>query len=379
MKRRTIALDISSLDFMTVGGQIRYAADLIRGLTRVAPEYDLLIVGSTEEPNILIRDLFDIPGSVCRYRQFRRSEIRGGSYIDPLRFRALLHRERVALLHALHTMIPPRARCCIVATAYDAMYEMFDEYAEARRSRPYRMHVWALRHLADRVVCISESTAKDVEKFWKLNPARLEVIHLGIDPDAAPVRREEPQNPIVLTPWNLEPRKNLRTLLEAFAALRRERPSLRLVMFGRSGITEERELEFEAQVDRLGIRDGIELSGVVSDEELTELYRRATLFVFPSVYEGFGYPVLEAMAQAAPVIAREASAMSEVLGDAGVYVETADAVMLAGAIESLLDDPRRRESLGRAARERSLQFTVDRMARETADVYRRLLTPEEGR
>lgn len=373
MIRRTIALDISSLDFMTVGGQIRYASDLIRGLTRVAPHLDLLVIGSTEEPNIRIRDLFADSPAACRYRQFRRAGFKGGSYIDPLRFRTLLHREKVNVFHALHTMIPPRTRCHVVATAYDAMYELFDEYAEARRSRPYRMHVWALRHLAERVICISESTAVDVAKYWRVNPDRIEVVHLGIDvqspPEPVALRRE---TATVLTPWNLEPRKNLRTLLEAFSLICRERPSLRLVMYGRSGITEERKREFESHLDRLGIRSQIELPGVVSDAELMELYRSADVFVFPSIYEGFGYPVLEAMAQATPVIARKASAMSEVLGDAGVYVETEDASQLATALASLLDDPVRRQSLGRAARERSLQFTVDRMARETLEVYEKL-------
>ena len=115
------------------------------------------------------------------------------------------------------------------------------------------------------------------------------------------------------------------------------------------------------------------LTGFVSDEDLGWLYRAATLFVFPTLYEGFGIPVLEAMAAGACVVARNQSAMAEVLGDAGVQVETRDPRALAAAITALLADTERRTALGRAARERASRFTQEAMSRGTVAAYMRAL------
>lgn len=374
MISRRIALDISSLDFMSVGGQIRYATDLIRGLAN-EEGFETVVIGSSPEPIEAIRDLAANPSVPCEYRQFVRSTNRGGSYLDPIRLGALLHREKIDLFHALHTLIPLRARCAVVATAYDTMYEVFDEYAEARRSRPYRMHLWFLRRRVDRVICISESTARDATKYWGLDPARLDVVYPGLD--QLPLEHESsgrfPDFPYVLAPFNLEPRKNLKSLLEAFASVRGRHPRLRLVLFGRSGMTVERERDFNELVARLDLREGILSTGVVSEAMLAGLYSGAELFVFPSLYEGFGYPVLEAMAAGTCVLARPVSAMAEVLGEAGAFVEVSDPSALASELESLLGDQARRARLAAAARVRAKSFSVERMTRGTVSAYKRVL------
>jgi glycosyltransferase involved in cell wall biosynthesis len=145
------------------------------------------------------------------------------------------------------------------------------------------------------------------------------------------------------------------------------------VLFGRAGVSDERELEFERIAGELGIRDDVLLTGVVSEHSLRELYHRAVIFVFPSLYEGFGYPVLEAMAAGACVVVRPASSMAEVLGDAGAYVETSDPAALASLLETLLAETSRRRLLGEAALTRAAMFTSERMARETMNVYERVL------
>jgi glycosyltransferase involved in cell wall biosynthesis len=126
---------------------------------------------------------------------------------------------------------------------------------------------------------------------------------------------------------------------------------------------------FLGDVRRLGIEDHVVRTGFLNDNDLAWLYRRATVFVFPSLYEGFGLPVLEAMAAGACVVVRNASAMAEVVGDAGVLVETKDAEKLAGALAALLESPSRRDCLGRAARDRAERFTVRRMAELTLEIY----------
>lgn len=374
MITQRIALDISALDFMSVGGQIRYATDLIRGLTR-QEGFQIVVIGSSPEPIDAIRDLVTDPSVPCEYRQFVRSAFRGGSYLDPIRLGALLNREKIELFHALHTLIPLRARCAVVATAYDAMYEIFDEYAEARRSRPYRMHLWFLRNRVDRVVCISDATARDATKYWGLDADRLDVVYPGLDQR---LLQSEPTGrlldfPYVLAPFNLEPRKNLESLLIAYASLGSRRSDRRLVLFGRSGMTDERERNFDDFVESLGLRESIVRTGVVSEEVLAGLYSGAELFVFPSLYEGFGYPVLEAMAAGTCVLARPVSAMAEVLGEAGAFAEMTDPAALASELESLLKDQDRRDRLAAAARERAMSFTVERMTEGTVSAYKRVL------
>src|SRR5207245_306468 len=114
-------------------------------------------------------------------------------------------------------------------------------------------------------------------------------------------------------------------------------------------------------------------TGLVDDGVLAALYRRATIFAFPSLYEGFGLPVLEAMAQGCCVVARNASAMAEIVGDTGALVETREPGALGACMAALLDDPARRLALGAAARTRAASFTIERMARETWRSYARAL------
>ena len=157
------------------------------------------------------------------------------------------------------------------------------------------------------------------------------------------------------------------------SAVRRAAPNVRLVLYGRAAVTPEREAEFRDRVREAGLDAAVSLTGFVSDEDLAWLYRAATLFVFPTLYEGFGIPVLEAMAAGACVVARNQSAMAEVLGDAGVQVETRDPRALAAAIIALLADTERRAVLGRAARERAGRFTQEAMSRGTVAAYMRAL------
>jgi glycosyltransferase involved in cell wall biosynthesis len=182
----------------------------------------------------------------------------------------------------------------------------------------------------------------------------------------------------VLTPFNLEPRKNLLSLVRAMADVRRTHADVRLVLYGRAAVTPERQHQFERDVRELGLQDAVVLTGPVSDGELGFLHQRAVLFVFPSLYEGFGLPALDAMAAGLCTVARNQSAMAEVLGDAGVQIETADPIQLAATIRSLLDNPKRRADLGHAGRRRSSQFTSDLMARRTLAVYEKALVAPDA-
>ncbi len=380
MNKDLIVIDFSSLDRVSsFSGQYRYSTDLVRGLAELRPNANFLLLGSRPAPVDELRGVFERPA--WRYRQVARHQGRGSYYRDQLSLAWTALREGADLLHVLHSPVPVLAPCPVVVTIHDLMFELFPEYAQAVSTRPYRIDRWAVRHRARRVIAISAATASDLNRLWGVGRARIDVVMHGStfaqvtgqhveDRDSRARFGELCSGRTLLSPYNLEPRKNLASLLKAVGMIRRRHPGLRLLLFGRAAITPEREAQFERLIAELGVEDAVLRLGMVSDEELVWLYGHTTLFAFPSLYEGFGLPVLEAMAAGACVVARNASAMAEIVGEAGALVETADVATLAETISGLLEAPARRAELAASARGRSRTFTVERMARLTLASYR---------
>ena len=179
--------------------------------------------------------------------------------------------------------------------------------------------------------------------------------------------------PVIASPLNLEPRKNLITLLEAYARLPGDLSGTRLVLFGKGGRSDDRAERYRSDLARLGLDGRVIEPGVLSDEDLHWLYRRATLFVLPTLYEGFGYPALEAMAAGTCTVVRDASSMAEVVGNAGVRIEPFTPDRLAEKMSELLRDGDRRTAYGLAAKARAAAFTSERMARQTLTTYRKAI------
>jgi glycosyltransferase involved in cell wall biosynthesis len=292
---------------------------------------------------------------------------------------AMLVGERASLYHNLHKFAPLVGPCATVVTVHDLMQEIFPEYHLAVSSRPYRLHRWIGRTRVTRLIGISGTTVDDVHRLWGVPMDRLDVVHHGttfIDPPAdvePPPGVPTDDSPTIVSPYNLEPRKNLDALIDAFEDVARSVPTARLVLYGRAAITPEREAKFRERLEASPAKSGVVLTGFLTDDQLAWLYGRSTVFAFPSLYEGFGYPVLEAMAAGAAVVARAASAMGEIMGDTGVAIEPIDAPNMARAILDLLNDEPRRVALGKAARQRAREFTVERMARLTLETYGRAL------
>jgi len=178
---------------------------------------------------------------------------------------------------------------------------------------------------------------------------------------------------ILASMYNLEPRKNLSALVEAFSSVRKSFPNARLILFGRGLLTPEREEKFENLLADLGLHDSVIRLGVVSDAMLRQIYRRADVFVFPSLYEGFGLPVLEALASGACVLGANTAATAEIAGEAAELVDMSDSTKIATGIAKLLRDGERRAALRRMAPQRSRQFSVDAMVRRTWETYLEVL------
>jgi len=382
-----IALDFSTLDHLQMtAGHYRYTVQLVRGLAEIAADQKFLLLGSQPAPVSELKDIFG-RGSRWIYRRKIPWHRRGAPYVDELGYLRHFLSGRIGLLHVVHNLIPLVARCPVIVTKHDLIEEIFPEYEATRRDPIYRIVRRRIEAYADRVICISQTTANDLSRYWGIGPERSVVIHHGVEKDFFADPGDDllarhpvfhPETMILASPYNLEPRKNLRVLVESLGVLRHDFPKVKLVLFGRGLLTPEREEDFERLIDTLGLPDAIVRLGVVSDAMLKQIYRRADVFVFPSLYEGFGLPVLEALACGACVLGGDTAATAEVAGDAAELVETSDPGKLATALAGLLRTPERRAQLRRAGPTRARQFPLETMVRRTWETYLEVMKGKSG-
>lgn len=287
-------------------------------------------------------------------------------------------RDRVQLLHSMGTTAPVAGGPPSVVTVLDLIYHHVPETFPRLARAGLRALVPAGARHARRVIAISESGRKDLVATLRLPPDKVDVVHLGLGmapaPDPTPphelrARHAIRPGPIVLSVAAGLRHKNLERLLAAFAALAPERAAT-LVLVGHAGLDQAR---LRARAAALGIADRCVFTGWIEARELEGLYRAAALFAYPSLLEGFGMPILEAMARGVPVACSSASALPEVAGGAAELFDPHDVPSISAALERLLDDPRRRDELVARGRRRASEFTWDRAAEGTLAVYERAL------
>ena len=293
--------------------------------------------------------------------------------------------ERLDLLHVPVYVGPIVAPCPVVVTVHDLSFYHYPEmFPPFRRAYLQTLTRRTVRHAAH-VIVDSASTRSDVVHILDVPESKVTVIPLGVDARLHPIedrqlvqsfreRRGLPER-MILYLGTLEPRKNLITLLEAYALLRRERAldwigGHRLVIAGGKGWYYQ---EITARVEQLKLQDEVLFPGYIPQEELALWINAADLFVYPSVYEGFGLPPLEAMACGTPVVVSDAAALREVVGEAGIVVEAHDPQALARAIADVLHDRDRHRTLREAGLARARQFSWEAMALQTAGLYHRIL------
>jgi glycosyltransferase involved in cell wall biosynthesis len=281
------------------------------------------------------------------------------------------------LVHAPSLAFPPRDGRPLVVTVHDVL---FRTYPNLYPLRAVRFHERALARLpeADLVICPSRATADAVLEAQS-GTTRVEVVPMGTDlspPDPQVVDRvlgaRGVNRPYVLWAGTLEPRKNLERTVQGFArAASAGLPAgdpLTLCLVGPRGWSRGGPQELLA-----GRRDRVRWLGPVSRQELAAFYAGAEAFLFPSLAEGFGLPVLEAMACGTPVVTSDRSALPEVAGDAAVLCDPTDAESIGKALATVLRDPGLAERLSRSGLERARHYTWGRTARETASLYRALV------
>lgn len=289
----------------------------------------------------------------------------------------------VDLFHATEHLLPPLTGPKTVFTFHDAIYAVFPQYHLPMNRLYLGWMMPRFLRRADAIIAVSECSKRDAVRLQGADPARIQVIYEGVDrrfrPPASSQQVSEARCRLglperyLLTVGTIEPRKNLITLFEAYAALRASGSGNGpppLVVVGKRGWLYEKTLR---RVGELGLEKQVIFPGYVPDADLPLVYAGAEFFVFPSFYEGFGLTPLEAMSCGAPVICSNASSMPEVVGDAAILVDPADAAALSRAMGALLEDANLRRGLSEAGPRRAASFTWEETARRTLAVYDEVL------
>jgi glycosyltransferase involved in cell wall biosynthesis len=287
----------------------------------------------------------------------------------------ILGRLRPDLVHYTNYLAPLRGPTPYVVSIHDMSLSLMPGCHTLKKRLLTSSLVPAVARRARLVLVPSESTRRDVLRLLGLDPARVRVIPYAAgsrfrpSPQGAPrvLERYGVRPPYVLYVGTIEPRKNIPRALRAFARVAGSLPEHRFVLVGQRGWKYG---EVVREANRPPIAGRVIMPGYVPEEDLPALYAEATAFVYPSLYEGFGLPVVEAMACGTPVITSRTSSLGEIAGEAALLVEPLDEAGLADALSRVLSDGRLRERLVAAGRRRAAEFSWERTGRETAAAYR---------
>jgi glycosyltransferase involved in cell wall biosynthesis len=319
-----------------------YSREILFGLARSHPEQHFLFY---YRPHRLLRSFPDSLPSNAHRRLLRGSP-------------------RVDLFHGLNQRVDHKSRRTV--TTFHDLFVMTAEYSSPDFRARFTEQARRAADLSDAIIAVSAFTARQVEQLLNVEPSRIHVVHHGvrIPAPSSPHRREK----LVLFVGAIQRRKNIAALVKAFEAM----PSgWRLVLAGAAdGFGADQELRAVEQSTR---RSDIEVMGYVPPKTLSGLYQRASIFAFPSLDEGFGMPVLDAMANGVAAVTSRCSALPEVVGDAALLVDPLETEELSSALCRLADDEDLRNDLVRRGSVRAAEFTWEKAAAKTWAVYQILM------
>lgn len=363
-----------------MAGSGRYISELAHALVRVAGQHEIILFGN-EDNWSLLPDHGCLRVDCGRFTTSRPLRLPWEHTVLPV----LARRYRLDVLHSPVFVAPIALPCASVVSILDMTWFLMPEMHTRVKGAYFRGLIPPSVRRAARVIAISEATRQDVIRMLGAPGEKVAVTHLGVDlatfqPAAAETTHEIAakygmRSPYLLYVGKIEPRKNLDALITAFDAIADEFPGHQLALAGNPGWNYEHVLAAAAASGHSG---RVHLAGFVQDADLPAVYAGATLFVYPSSYEGFGFPVLEAMACGAPVITSNVSSLPEVAGDAALMVDPKDAVALAGAMRRVLADEGLRGQMRTAGLAQAARFTWDRTARRTLQVYEEAYAAAHG-
>jgi glycosyltransferase involved in cell wall biosynthesis len=311
---------------------------------------------------------------------FRAAAERAGHYSisEQISIPVAVKREHLDLFHAPHYVLPVLTPTRSVVTIHDCIHLMFPEYLRHRLGHAYaHAALWTAAHKSDRIFTVSEQSKRDILKFFNVPPEKIVVTPNAIDERFSVIPSEEHviqtreryqlSHTYLLYVGNIKPHKNLERLVEAFHMVREQgRPELELLIIGDeiSNLQSLRRAVHKHQLHRY-----VRFLGFVPDKTLAVLYRLASVFVFPSLYEGFGLPPLEAMASGTPVVTSNVSSLPEVVGDAAILVDPYRAEAIADGILQVLRSTHLRDELRERGLARVKAYSWHRSAQRVREVY----------
>ncbi len=372
MKKIGIDARFYSSNFTGIG---RYTAELIQHLAELDQENQYVIFLNDPQYNY-----FKVPNE--RFKKVRVNA-RHYSLSEQTKFLRAIQKEKLDLMHFTHFNAPLFYTGKTVVTIHDLILEFFP--GKKMTSLFYR---WgykatikrAVNH-ADHIFTVSEHTAKDLQEIMGTDRNKITVTHNGLGGEFHPTTDEnlmkrvseeyKLDRPFLLYTGVWRTHKNLVRLIEAFAKLRNEMgDDVLLVLTGKPDPIYD---EVPATIEKLGLAKYVRRVGLVSEEDLIALYGMANAYVFPSMYEGFGMPPLEAMACGTPVVTSNTSSMPEVCGESALYFDPYDVDEMANQIHEVLHNKKLREKLVEGGLERIKQFSWDECTKKTLQAYRRIL------
>lgn len=358
----------------------RYSRELVRALAASsleidAPQFRLFVADASKAVQPAL------PGANCAWCPTRLTE----RWLSRLWYRLHLPLPienwtgPLDLFHATDFFLPPvRPGTRTIVTIHDLSFVRLPETVMPGMTNHLNQWVPHSVKRADHVIAVSEATRQDLIELYQTPPEKISVLYHGVTADFEPVIEPDSlsavrqkynlgQQPFILSVGTIQPRKNYQKLIQAFATLD---PALALVIVGSRGWNYA---EVFAEVTRQNVEERVHFLGFVADADLPALYSAASLFVYPSLYEGFGLPVLEAMACGTPVVASSQSALLEVVGEAGLLVDPGDVEAMAAAMTRVLTNTTLGLHLAQAGQVRAACFTWPGMATKLLSLYQQII------
>lgn len=367
----TIGIDARKISDFGIGTYIR---NLVRALGRIDGENRYLLLVSREGRDAVAELPPNFEAVVEKARVYSVREL--------LSLSLKLYRLELDLYHSTHYVLPAVVPCRAVATIHDVIHLLFPEFLPNKLALLYAQRM--IRHTlsrADHIVTVSHNTKADLLDLFEIEPGKIDVVYNGVEEVyrrrlspaviSAELARYQLEPGYLLFVGNPKPHKNLDNVVKAYsvaASLAPQKAPL-VCVGGRKGT----EFKIRQRAEQLGVGDRVRVLGEVAEESLPALYQGAALFLYPTLYEGFGLPVVEAMAAGVPVITSNNSALREIAEGYAYLVDPLDVISMGQAIALCMAEPERRAALAELGLRRAADFSWEKAARATLGIYHRAL------
>lgn len=368
-----------------VAGIGRYSQNLIKNLLKIDKknQYILFMTAADKKEfkNYLIKNLLKIENLKLK---IVIADIPHYSLAEQIKFPKIIARENLDLMHFLNFNYPIRYKGKFIVTIHDLTLLIYPETAKETNFLKQAAYKYTMKRAcqnAAKIIAVSENTKKDIVEKFQISKDKIQTIYEAADDKIVRISncklqisnlrsRYKKSGPVILTVGQFRPHKNLPRLVEAFKLVRRHLP-VKLVILGKP---DPKHKFLYSAIDKSNLSKDIIMPGYVSDNDLAAWYQAATVFVIPSLYEGFGLPGLEAMRAGLPVVSSNRSALPEIYGQAAIYFDPFNPSDIADKIKLVLQDNNLRSKLIHLSKTQAQKYSWGKTAEETLDLYEEIQT-----